>query len=118
MKLLLAEDDARNRDMLGRRLQRRGFTVIEAENGLVAVQATKAHGPQIILMDLAMPEMSGWEAIERIREYDPTVPIIVLSAHSLGGEQERALALGAQAYLSKPIDFEPLLGSIKELINS
>ncbi|WP_308389019.1 response regulator [Acidithiobacillus sp. AMEEHan] len=118
MNLLLAEDDARNRDMLSRRLQRRGFTVIEAENGHIAVQAVKAHGPQIILMDLAMPEMNGWEAIERIREADQKVPIIVLSAHSLGGERERALTLGAQAYLSKPIDFEQLLESIKELVTS
>ncbi|APZ44202.1 response regulator [Acidihalobacter ferrooxydans] len=117
MKLLLAEDDLRNRDMLSRRLRRRGLDVIEAVDGLEAVSAAQQSSPDIILMDLAMPNMNGWDAIERIRSHDVSTPIIVLTAHSLNGERARALSLGAQAYLTKPVDFDALLDTLEKLAN-
>lgn len=118
MKLLLAEDDERNRDMLARRLRRRGFEVIEATNGQEAIDIALQTSPAAILMDLAMPHMNGWEAIDRIRSNDPKIPILVLTANSLSGERERALDLGAQAYLTKPVDFEMLLDVIAQITES
>lgn len=118
MKLLLAEDDPRNRDMLVRRLRRRGFEVLEAADGAAAIEGALNDAPALIIMDLAMPGLSGWEAIERIRAAGAHTPIIVLTAHSLSEERQRALQLGAQAYLTKPIDLDQLLAAITRLTDS
>ena len=115
MKLLLAEDEPRNRDMLARRLRRCGHEVIEVVNGREAVEGVVNEAPDIILMDLAMPVMNGWEAIEIIRATNAHTPIVVLTASSLSGEQMRAFRMGAQAFLSKPIDFSQLLRAIERL---
>jgi two-component system, cell cycle response regulator DivK len=112
MKLLLAEDDPHNRDMLSRRLHRRGYEVLATEDGQQAVERTLNESPDLILMDIAMPVLNGWQAMERIRSIRPHLPIIVLSAHSLADDRERALASGACAYLSKPVDFDLLLQTI------
>ncbi|PKY11281.1 hypothetical protein B1757_05710 [Acidithiobacillus marinus] len=114
MIVLVAEDDPRNRDMLVRRLIRRNYTVMEAENGLQAIEQVKRQKPDIILMDIAMPIVNGWEALEKIRFLYPEVPIIILSAHSMIDDQRRAITAGAAAYLSKPIDFERLLNTIEQ----
>lgn len=111
-KLLLAEDDANNRDMLSRRLRRRGYEILATKDGLQAVESALNESPDLILMDIAMPALNGWQAMERIRAVRPQLPIIVLSAHSLVDDRERALASGACAYLSKPVDFDLLLQMI------
>lgn len=118
MKLLLAEDDPRNRDMLARRLRRRGFEIVEATDGAAAIESVLNTAPALILMDLAMPRVSGWDAIERIRAAGMNTPIVVLTAHSLAEERQRALELGAQAYLTKPIDFDQLLATIARLTDA
>ena len=111
-KLLLAEDEPQNRDMLSRRLRRRGYEVLAAGDGLQAVERALNESPDLILMDIAMPGLNGWQAMARIRAVQPQLPIIVLSAHSLADDRERALASGACAYLSKPVDFDLLLQAI------
>lgn len=112
MKLLLAEDDPRSRDMLVRRLRRRGFEVLEAADGQQAIDLALQARPQLVLMDIAMPKIDGWEAMAHIRRAAPEIPVVVLSAHSLAADRTRALQAGACAYLSKPVDFERLLAII------
>lgn len=117
MKLLLAEDDPHNRDMLSRRLLRRGYEVLMAENGQQAVERAIETPPDLILMDIAMPVLDGWQAMQRIRTAHPRLPVIVLSAHSLADDRKRALATGACAYLSKPVDFDLLLQTISQQLH-
>ncbi|MBU2760036.1 response regulator [Acidithiobacillus sulfurivorans] len=114
MIILVAEDDSRNREMLVRRLLRRNYSVLEAENGLSVVEMAKAQHPDIILMDIAMPELNGWEALAQIHAVYPELPVIILSAHSMIDDQRRAISAGAVAYLSKPIDFDRLLIKIEQ----
>lgn len=114
MMILVAEDDLRNRDMLVRRLMRRDYIVIEAENGMQAIEQARANKPDIILMDIAMPVVNGWDALEQIYRLYPEIPVIILSAHSMVDDQRRAITAGAVAYLSKPIDFERLLNTIEQ----
>lgn len=114
MMILVAEDDLRNRDMLVRRLMRRDYIVIEAENGMQAIEQARANKPDIILMDIAMPDVNGWDALEQIYRLYPEIPVIILSAHSMVDDQRRAITAGAVAYLSKPIDFERLLKTIEQ----
>lgn len=114
MMILVAEDDLRNRDMLVRRLMRRDYIVIEAENGMQAIEQARANKPDIILMDIAMPVVNGWDALEQIYRLYPEIPVIILSAHSMVDDQRRAITAGAVAYLSKPIDFERLLKTIEQ----
>lgn len=113
MNILVAEDDPINRDMLVRRLTRRGYCITEAENGQEAIDKTTLERPNIILMDIAMPICNGWEALGHIHQHFPEIPIIILSAHSMADDRDRALQGGAHAYLSKPIDFERLIETIE-----
>jgi CheY-like chemotaxis protein len=111
MTVLLVEDNEMNRDMLSRRLARRGFDVLLASNGSEAVAMALSRKPDIILMDMSLPVMDGWEATRRIKA-DPltsSLPIIALTAHALPAERERALAAGCEAFETKPIDFPKLL---------
>jgi CheY-like chemotaxis protein len=117
LRILLVEDNPENRDMLSRRLIRRGHQIASAMDGAEAVAHALAELPELILMDLSLPVMDGWEATRRIKA-DPStasIPIIVLTAHAMAGDRERALAAGADDYDTKPVDLERLLGKIAAL---
>ena len=117
MKILLVEDNELNRDMLTRRLKRKGFTVLCAENGQEGIDVAKSKNPDIILMDLSLPVVDGWTAAERLKADATTkpIPIIALTAHAMKGDRERALEVGCDDYDTKPIDFERLLDKINTL---
>ena len=117
-KILIVEDNEMNRDMLSRRLERKGFEVVMAEDGAKGVDMSKSESPDLILMDLSLPGMDGWEATSTIKADDITknIPIIVLTAHAMAGDREKALEAGADEYDTKPIDFKRLLGKIKDFI--
>ena len=117
-KILIVEDNEMNRDMLSRRLERKGFDVVMAEDGAKGVDMSKSENPDLILMDLSLPVMDGWEATSTIKADNNTkeIPIIVLTAHAMAGDREKALEAGADEYDTKPIDFKRLLGKIKDFI--
>lgn len=117
-KILLLEDNEVNRDMLTRRLQRRGYDVVFGANGTEALPKALAESPDIILMDMSMPVMDGWEATQQLKQ-DPRVqdiPVLALTAHAMAGDREKALAVGCDDYDTKPIDFDRLLGKIDALL--
>ena len=117
MKILLVEDNELNRDMLTRRLKRKGFTVLCAENGQESIEVAESENPDIILMDLSLPVVDGWTAAERLKADATTksIPIIALTAHAMKGDRERALEAGCDDYDTKPIDLERLLDKINTL---
>ena len=117
-RLLIADDNEQNRDMLSRRLQRRGFDVLLAQDGRAAVEMARAERPDLILMDMNMPHLDGWEATRRIKaEPDvAAVPVIGLTAHALDGDRERALEAGCADYHTKPVDFATLVAQIEALL--
>ena len=117
-KILIVEDNEMNRDMLSRRLERKGYDVVMAEDGQKGVDMSKSESPDLILMDLSLPVMDGWEATSTIKGNDITkdIPVIVLTAHAMAGDREKALEAGADEYDTKPIDFKRLLGKIKDFI--
>ena len=117
MKILLVEDNELNRDMLTRRLKRKGFTVLCAENGQEGIDIAKSENLDIILMDLSLPVVDGWTAAERLKADATTksIPIIALTAHAMKGDREKALEAGCDDYDTKPIDFERLMDKIKTL---
>ena len=117
-KILIVEDNEMNRDMLSRRLERKGYEIVMAEDGLKGVDMSKSENPDLILMDLSLPVMDGWEATSTIKADNNTkdIPIIVLTAHAMAGDREKALEAGADEYDTKPIDFKRLLGKIKDYI--
>ena len=113
-KILLVEDNEMNRDMLSRRLIRRGYEVILATNGQEGLALANSSCPDLILMDLSLPTLDGWEATRRIKSSLATaaIPIIALTAHAMSGDKEQALAVGCDDYDTKPIEFERLLEKI------
>jgi len=118
-KLLLVEDNEMNRDMLSRRLQRRDFQVVFAVDGALAVEMARSEQPDIILMDMSLPVIDGWEA-SRLVKADPQtqhIPVIALTAHAMAGDRERALQAGCEDYDTKPVDFERLLAKIDALLH-
>ena len=117
-KILIVEDNEMNRDMLSRRLERKGYEVVMAEDGQKGVDMSKSENPDLILMDLSLPVMDGWEATSTIKADGNTkdIPIIVLTAHAMAGDREKALEAGADEYDTKPIEFKRLLGKIKDFI--
>jgi CheY-like chemotaxis protein len=117
-KILLVEDHEDNRDMLSRRLKKRGFEVLFAANGLEACAQTAAMRPDLILMDLDMPLMDGCEATRKIKAAPETagIPVIALTAHAMSGDREKSLAAGCDDYETKPIDFATLLAKIETLL--
>ena len=114
MRILLVEDDEMNRDMLGRRLQRKGHEVLMATDGAQAIAQAEQEQPDIILMDMSLPLIDGWEATRRIKSNQAThhIPIIALTAHAMSGDREKALATGCDDYDTKPIDLLRLLAKI------
>jgi two-component system, cell cycle response regulator DivK len=117
MSILLVEDNEMNRDMLTRRLQRRGYSVLTACNGLEGVLKARKHKPRLILMDLSLPEMDGWEAT-RLLKGDPetqSIPVIALTAHAMAEDRAKALAAGCDDYDTKPVELLRLLQKIEAL---
>ena len=117
-KILLVEDNEMNRDMLSRRLERKGYTVAIAVDGQQGVDMTHSGAPELILMDMSLPIIDGWEATRRLKETTETrpIPIIALTAHALADDQQRALAAGCDDYDTKPVDLARLLGKIELLL--
>ncbi len=117
MTILLVEDNEMNRDMLSRRLIKRGYTVIVAEDGQQAIITAAQQQPDVILMDMSLPVLDGWEATRLLRQSERTakIPVIGLTAHALDSQRQRALDAGCAAFETKPIDFPKLLGVIAEV---
>ena len=118
-KVLLVEDNEMNRDMLSRRLERKGYEVVFAEDGSIAVEMAASEQPDLILMDMSLPILDGWEATRRIKADVSTsgIPIIALTAHAMAGDREKAMEVGCEDYDTKPVDFPRLLGKIEGLIS-
>lgn len=110
-KILLIEDNEMNRDMLSRRLERKGFEMVIAVDGQEGIDKAHSEHPDLILMDMSLPTLDGWEATRRLKTNDSTrdIPIIGLSAHAMAGDREKGLAAGCDDYATKPIDFPQLL---------
>ena len=117
-KLLIVEDNEMNRDMLSRRLQRSGYDVVMAVDGGEGVSLADSEHPDLILMDMSLPEIDGWEATRRLKAASRTcsIPIIALSAHAMLGDKERALEAGCDDYDTKPVELPRLLGKIEALL--
>ncbi|MEX0783477.1 MAG: response regulator [Dehalococcoidia bacterium] len=116
-RILLVEDNEMNRDMLSRRLERRGFEVIMAVDGAEGVAMAKSERPALVLMDMSLPVIDGWEAARRIRD-DPetaSIPMIALTAHAMDGDREKAIAAGCNDYDVKPVDLARLLEKMAAL---
>jgi len=118
-KILLVEDNEMNRDMLSRRLARRGFEVVVAVDGREGVTAAQRESPDIILMDMSLPVTDGWEATRLIRAGAGTahIPVIALTAHAMAGDRDRALEAGCNDYDTKPVELERLLEKIARLLD-
>ena len=117
-KILLVEDNEMNRDMLSRRLRKKGYTVVIAEDGERGVELARSEVPDLILMDMSLPVMDGWTTTRVIRA-DPVtkgIPVIALTSHAMSGDRERALAAGCHDYDTKPVELERLLGKIEALL--
>jgi|ERR1700739_2538909 two-component system cell cycle response regulator DivK len=117
-KILLVEDNELNRDMLSRRLERKGFQVIMAVDGQQGVDMAVSEIPDLILMDMDLPIIDGWEATRRVKAGEGTsgIPVIALTAHAMVGDRDKAIAAGCDDYDTKPIDFPRLLGKIETLL--
>ena len=118
-KILLVEDNEMNRDMLSRRLVRRGFEVVIAIDGAQGVALSKSELPDLVLMDMSLPVMNGWEATRAIKADAATrhVPVIALTAHSMDGDREKAMEAGCDDYDTKPVELPRLLGKIQALLD-
>ena len=119
-KLLLVEDNEVNRDMLSRRLIRHSFEIEIAIDGAQGLAMAQSSAPDLILMDMSLPIIDGWEATRRLKASATTrqIPIIALTAHAMGGDRERCLAAGCDEYDTKPIEFSRLLAKIQALLNA
>jgi CheY-like chemotaxis protein len=118
MKILLVEDNEMNRDMLSRRLLRKGFEVVMAIDGGQAVSMAESEHPDLILMDMSLPVIDGWEATRRVKAAEATahIPVIALTAHAMSGDREKALDAGCDDYDTKPIEMPRLLEKIDTLL--
>jgi CheY-like chemotaxis protein len=118
-KILLVEDNEMNRDMLSRRLARRGYEIILAVDGKQGYAMAQSELPDLILMDMSLPIMDGWEVTRQLKAASETgsIPIIALTAHAMAGDRERALSAGCDDYDTKPVEFPRLLGKIKTLLD-
>jgi two-component system, cell cycle response regulator DivK len=117
-KILLVEDNEMNRDMLSRRLARRGYEVVVAVDGQEGLAKARVEAPALVLMDMSLPVLDGWEATRALRA-DPatrSIPVIALTAHAMAGDREKALVAGCDDFDTKPIELERLLGKIEALL--
>jgi CheY-like chemotaxis protein len=119
-RILLVEDNEMNRDMLSRRLIRRGYEVILAEDGQEGLEAARSQSPDLILMDMSLPVMDGWEATRRLKDAPATarIPVVALTAHALSDDREKAERAGCDAYETKPVEFPQLLETIERLLHA
>lgn len=119
-KILLVEDNPASADMLGRRLTRRGFQVVNATDGLAAVEQAALERPDLILMDLSLPEIDGLEATRRLKRdvLTASIPVIALTAHAMRSDLEKSLAAGCQEFETKPVDFDRLLRKMGTLLQA
>jgi two-component system cell cycle response regulator DivK len=117
-KILLVEDNEMNRDMLSRRLERRGYQVVIAVDGAEGVRMAQAEVPALILMDMSLPVLDGWEATRQIKAAPATgaIPIIALTAHAMSGDREKAIEAGCDDFDTKPVDLPRLLAKIDALL--
>ena len=118
-RILLVEDNEMNRDMLSRRLQRRGYEVIIAIDGKAGIEAAESQLPDLILMDMSLPLIDGWDATRQLKSNSATqhIPVVALTAHAMDGEREKALAAGCNDYDTKPVELERLLQKMEALLN-
>lgn len=118
MKILLVEDNEMNRDMLSRRLERKGHTVLVAMDGAQGIEKAGSESPDIVLMDMSLPVVDGWEATRRLRANPATkdLKVIALTAHAMSGDRQKALDAGCNDYDTKPLDLPRLLGKIDALL--
>ncbi len=116
-KILLVDDNEMSRDMLSRRLQRKGHHVLMAADGMQAILMAESEAPDLILLDLSLPVIDGWDTARQLKASPDTadVPIIALTAHAMAGDREKALAAGCDEYDTKPVDFAQLLAKIEAL---
>jgi CheY-like chemotaxis protein len=119
-KILLIEDNEMNRDMLSHRLIRNGYEVSTAVDGQQGTDMALSERPDLILMDMSLPVLDGWEATRRIKANDATrrIPVIALTAHAMAGDRERAMEAGCEDYDTKPVEISRLLGKIAALLKS
>lgn len=117
-KILLVEDNEMNRDMLSRRLERKGYTVALAVDGAEGLQKARTEGPDMILMDMSLPVVDGWEATRQLKADEATrrIPIIALTAHAMASDEEKARQAGCDDFDTKPIELPRLLGKIEALL--
>src|SRR5215471_11105605 len=115
-KILIVEDNEENRDALSRRLQRRGFEVVLAVDGHVGIAKGQSEKPDLILMDMNMPELDGWEATRQLKAAPETasIPVIAITAYALSVDRERALEVGCADYHTKPVEFPKLMAQIED----
>ncbi|HXI11154.1 MAG TPA: response regulator [Thermoanaerobaculia bacterium] len=116
--ILIVEDNEMNRDMLSRRLERTGYTVLIAVDGEMGIEIARTSAPDLILMDMSLPIVDGWEATRRIKADDELkrIPVIALTAHAMASDREKALEAGCDDYDTKPIEFPRLLGKMEALL--
>lgn len=117
-RVLLVEDNEMNRDMLARRLEKRGYSIVVAVDGAEGVAAAQQLQPAVILMDMSLPVMDGWSATRRLKRELATrhIPVIGLSSHAMAADRERALQAGCDDYDTKPVDFERLIAKIEQCL--
>lgn len=117
-KILLIEDNEMNRDMLSRRLERKGHEVLIAIDGLQGIELAQSQNPDLILMDMSLPILDGWEATQQLKAAPQTsdIPIIALTAHAMAGDREKCLQVGCDDYDIKPVEFPRLLEKIQTLL--
>jgi two-component system cell cycle response regulator DivK len=119
-RILLVEDNEMNRDMLSRRLERRGYEILCATDGQSGVDAAASSTPDLILMDMSLPVIDGWEATRRIKSNPATstIPVIALTAHAMSGDKDKALGAGCDDYDTKPVELSRLIEKINNLLKS
>ena len=117
-RILLVEDNEMNRDMLSRRLVRNGYEVFYAKDGQQGVNMALSERPDLILMDMSLPVLDGWEATRRLKANDATrrIPVIALTAHAMAGDREKAIEVGCDDYDTKPVEISRLVGKITGLL--
>jgi CheY-like chemotaxis protein len=118
-KILLVEDNEMNRDMLSRRLMRKGYAVVLAMDGQSGVEMARTQAPDLVLMDMSLPVLDGWEATRRLKADATTqrIPVIALTAHAMSSDREKALEAGCDDYDTKPVELPRLLGKIEALLS-